>query len=175
MKYLVITVTFIVIVNNLFAQEKEPVVLQNHSLTATILSPGLQYELKLSDNKSLAINGAIAVNGHYSSYSGLCVSTDPFIQTTYRRYYDRKSVKKPLKHNSGNYYGTFLRYTHDRLGENRVINNSSVSTGFTWGMQRNYKSNLHIGFNTGIGMEYSEYYGFRGHLSAGIQIGFLIK
>lgn len=175
MKYLVITVTFIVMVNNLLAQEKEPVALQNHSFTATLLSPGLQYELKLSNNKSLAVHGALALSGYYSSFSGFNVSADPFIQTTYRRYYDRKSVKKSLKHNSGNYYGTFLRYTHDQLGENRAIDNPSVSTGFTWGIQRNYKSNLHIGFNTGIGVEYSDFYGIRGHLSAGVQIGFLIK
>lgn len=156
-------------------EEKYPVQLNKHSFAVSILSPGFQYELKLAEKKSLAFLGSSGVYSYASSSNGFQVGFTPYLQSTYRRYYDRKKVNKELKHNSGNYYGAFVYYSdREWLAEN-MTNNQTVGSGFTWGLQRNYKSNIYLGFSTQLGVTYSEIYGIRGLINTEFRLGFLIK
>ena len=68
------------------------------------------------------------------------------MQAKFRNYYPRKRVKKELGFNSGNYVGMNVGYVFDEIASNGPV--EVLNTVFftpVWGIQRNYKSNIHLG------------------------------
>jgi len=175
MKYLISLVFLIATTFTAFSQDKEPVVLKNHSIALNLLSPGFQYELKLSEKNSFVVNGGLRTNVGWDDFHGFGAAARPFVQTGFRSYYSRKNVGKQLKSNSGNYLGGILGYHFGRIDEEVRTQDRSVVSGVVWGIQRNYKSNIHLGLNAGLGMSYSNRYGIRPTGMINFQLGFIIK
>lgn len=158
------------------AQDKFSVELQKHSLTANFLSPGLQYEAKLSDNKSVVVSGGLSATAGWSGFNGFITTVRPFLSTEYRSYYSRKTQKKSLQSNSGNYIGGILGYQFNELtGEYRSTFNNRLMGGAVWGIQRRYQSNLQLGVQAGLVMTYDDYFGIGGNAMARVQLGWIIR
>jgi len=175
MKYLLMITIGIYISFNSFSQEKETVMLKKHSLVLNLLSPGAQYELKVGERNSLVFNTGIRLTASYRDVAGFEPNPRPFIQTSYRKYYDRKKVNRSLGQNSGNYIGAVISYDFNRLDLERRFSDRTIATKFVWGIQRNYNSNIHFGFNTELGLSYFDRFGVRALASVNFQLGFIIK
>jgi hypothetical protein len=91
----------------------------------------------------------------------------------------RKKQKKELNYNSGNYVGLRGGYNFRAIAENNEPGTPSTEEAFylggVWGIQRNYKSGIHLGFSLGAGFATgrNQNLGFTGLGS--FELGFVIK
>ena len=133
------------------AQDRIPVQLNNIQLNLNLLTSGISLEKSISGNTSATFGGGLSPL--YSSDNE--VSINPFVRTSFRNYYPRKKVKKELNPNSGNYIGLVGGYYFGSVAnssESAQFNQSdSYYLGAMWGIQRNYKSGIHLGFSLGGG------------------------
>ncbi|MEL7147259.1 MAG: hypothetical protein AAFO69_12875 [Bacteroidota bacterium] len=159
-----------------FSQERIPVSLQNHSFSINFLSPGLQYEAKIAENKSLVFSGGLSTSVGWDGFNGFSTMITPMIGGEYRSYYNRKQQKKSLRGNSGNYVGGIIGFQLNELADERSITfNSRLSSGAIWGMQRRYQSGFQLGIQAGAVMTYDDFFGFGADVVARVQLGWVIK
>ena len=129
----------------LWGQERIPVELKSTQLTLNLLTPSITLENSLSPNRSL--NLALGIIGFPDSDERF--SINPFLRGSFRNYYPRKRVKKELNPNSGNYIALDAGYYFDTLTKETTRLTNSFFMGPVWGIQRNYKSGIHLGFSLG--------------------------
>ncbi len=127
--------------------------------------PGVSYEFGVATNTSVRLDAATSLGVISFDNSGFDLY--PRFDAQLRRYYnfDRRAKKgKPIKGNSGNFYGINMYYTSDisLLGNNFepdlaniiVFGPASFETfyiGLTYGLQRTYTSGFNWGLQFGIG------------------------
>lgn len=147
-------------------------------LNLNALTPSLSFEGKIGERQSVTLAGGLglAAEYNYDSYSGGNSSfyAIPIVYGSFRNYYSRKNIKKTnLRQNSGNYFGLYLHYQFEVLGEQSYISRDAsggnprnvegtiadniYAIGPVWGIQRNYASGIHLGLSLGIGVIGGEY------------------
>lgn len=163
------------------AQDRIPVELQQSQFTINVLEPAVMFENKLSDKTSVVASAGLTTLGFYDPdvNSNPKVTLNPFLRVGFRNYYMRKKQKKELNFNSGNYIGLLGGYNFSSIAESNEPGTPNAEEAFylgaVWGIQRNYKSGLHLGFSLGGGFltGKNESLGFAG-LGA-FEFGFVIK
>ena len=132
------------------SQERIPVELSNTQWNLNILDPSVSFEKSLGDHQSFTL--AAGLTG-LADEDG--ASLNPFVRGSFRNYYFRKKVKKELNPNSGNYVGLLTGYNFDAIADDIEVGTTRHSNSFfagpVWGIQRNYKSGIHLGFSIGPG------------------------
>ena len=167
-----------------FAQN---VTLSDNQLNLNIVPLTLSYERKIDENKSFTLSGGIAPAAYAESGANGTNSyffAAPFMTSSFRNYYTRKSIKKSnLKNNSGNYVGLFYQHQFEPFGStsdpleqrarDKVTNVFAV--GPVWGFERNYASGIHLGLSIGVGYTNGEYQdGGELTLVGGFELGFVL-
>lgn len=105
----------------------------------------------------------------------------PFLNGSLRNYYPRKKVKKELGLSSGNYVAAVVGYTFGAISEwNEDMDPENLANsgylGGVWGIQRNYKSGIHLGLSFGGGVSMGKNIdNFRFAPLGGFELGFVIK
>lgn len=140
------------------AQDRIPVELNDVQINLNILAPGLTLEKMITENTSATIGlGLTPLYTDIGNEDSIEpeVSINPFLRASYRNYYPRKKVKKKLNPNSGNYIGLVTGYYFNSIAESTDVatfrQSDSFYMGAMWGIQRNYKSGIHLGFSIGGG------------------------
>jgi hypothetical protein len=155
-KYLKIALGLILTLN-LNAQEVAKV--NNNLLKINILTPGLTFEKRIDNNKTLCLDANIGLVYTFSSNLGNRILKTPFTRLQFRNYYNfekRVTKGKNTLNNSGNYIGLTTSYYFKNINDDYFINNyDGFSLGAAWGLQRTYKNGLNINLNTGIGYNFS--------------------
>jgi hypothetical protein len=165
---------------SLFAQD---VGLSDNQLNINLLPLTLSYERKIDNNKSFTFSGGLVyATEHRSSTSSNGTSSEtnfktvPFFSSSFRNYYTRKHIKKDLKNNSGNYLGILAIYV---LKPSINISNTIVheqetfySIGPVWGVQRNYKSGVHLGLSLGLAIQGGKYFKSAIRTTGSFELGF---
>ena len=151
---------------------------EDNLLSINILTPGLEYEIGVSDASTVDLRAGTGFAYHKNWYTeGFGIY--PIFNLQYRYYYNlakRLEKEKRIGHNSANYVALSglvqsgkpvigdLEYTADYFG---VI-------GPVWGLQRYYGSGFKLDLNLGLG------YGFNDHDSSylssliSIRLGWLL-
>lgn len=156
-------------------------------LTATILAPGVSYEIPIA-NKFTAKFKAV-VSGGMSYSSGMAVGTTyslsaiPTASGELRYYYNfqqRMNTKKNTDRNSANYialagkYGISFTTFHYDDGSTDRSTSYYPNAGIVWGFQRNYRNRFSLDFNIGPSISsplaYHEF-DFIGNFTLGIWLG----
>ena len=134
----------------LLGQERIPVELDKTRVYLNIITPGITLEQGLSERLSLTLGAGLS-----PLYQDEKASINPFFRTSFRNYYPRKKVKKELGTNSGNFIGLVGGYYFSPIsgtGDTDYFRQAnSMYFGALWGIQRNYKSGIHLGFSIGSG------------------------
>jgi len=123
------------------------------------LSPGLEFELPISEKSTIAINPGIGIHGSYMHLeydylvSGVTYYISPFLDLSYKKIYNRskRQVKgKNLNFNSGNYWGLRLLTNFKEIKSKNIyrIDDISFDFGPIWGIQRAY-GKMHLLFDVG--------------------------
>jgi len=99
------------------AQDKIPATLDDQKSSLSILSPSIQYELKLQETVTWTIVGGFNFASDYSESIGWQSTLNPFTISMVRNYYKRKRVKKELLNNSGNYIALMAGYQFDKIAD----------------------------------------------------------
>ena len=149
-------------------------------LSINILTPGLEYEYKLTNSTTLDLRAGTGFAYWKNTYFGEDFGIYPIFNVKYRYYYNLKKrlrKGKNIDNNSANYIalsGTLqsgkpiiggLEYSEDYFG----------TIGPVWGLQRYYDSRFKLDLNLGAG------YGFNKSgesyllLLIGIRLGWLLS
>jgi hypothetical protein len=106
-------------------------------------------------------------------------SVNPFIKVSFQNYYGRKLVKKELNPNSGNYISISAGYIFDSFTDNVDFGTTEQSSSFyvgpVWGIQRNYKSGIHLNLSLGPGIGFGEGSDIFLAAAGGFEFGFAIR
>ncbi|MEP2025014.1 MAG: hypothetical protein ABJH98_15005 [Reichenbachiella sp.] len=141
--------------------------LKSTQVRVTILALGISVEQKLADKHS--INLIAGLQPGVATYTLVPDGTQyefyiaPFVTGEIRSYYNRKSVKKELGPNSGNYFALAAGYYMDRIinDTGRDYYDESYENSFfvgpVWGIQRNYKTGFHLNLSIGLGYQQGDY------------------
>ena len=174
MKTPVLIIILLLSWNSLISQDRIAVELNNTQWNLNLLDPSVSFEKSLGDHQSLTL--AAGLTG-LADEDG--ASLNPFVRGSFRNYYLRKRVKKELNPNSGNYVGLLTGYNFDSIADDieggTTRQSNSFFLGPVWGIQRNYKSGIHLGLSLGPGFglgNNSDFY-FTGVGS--FEFGFVIK
>lgn len=182
----IITILFCLAVLQTKAQKKK---YTQNLLTATILSPGLSYEVAAGNKHTIKLK-AIAFPGfRYSSTLLLngrshFAFTPTFILSGDGRYYynfqQRLKKEKNIGRNSANYlalsgsYGYSIETFYAQDGAIIRTATPHRDAGFLWGMQRNYDNRFSVDFNIGPSILtpiLDEQFGIIANLTLGIWLG----
>lgn len=163
------------------AQDRIPVDLAETQITLSILSPSLALEKSITDNQSLHFSARIqGISNFDDDIDETNYGIAPELRAEFRNYYPRKKVKKELRPNSGNYIGLVAGYTLNTIADDfdnneKFDEESSFFMGPVWGIQRNYKSGIHLGLSLGAGFRTGSNtsFGFAGVGS--FNLGFVIN
>ncbi|WP_300976669.1 hypothetical protein [Flavobacterium sp.] len=155
-KYIVLFV-FCLAFLNLKAQETS-INVEKSQFKINVLSPGITYELGVSNTTTLSTNLNIGMGFSSNNDLGTKWLFSPYMREEYRYYYnlEKRNLKGKISNkNSGNFIALSGSYYL------KPINNSdfvSAYDGFTiaptWGLQRTYRSGINISFITGIGYNF---------------------
>ena len=162
------------------AQDRVPVELNNTQFNLNILDPGITFEKSINHNQSFTLGTGITLLGDYEEDQER-YSVNPFVKASYRNYYPRNRVKKELLPNSGNYVGVLSGYNFDSIidnlesGESNELANNTYYIGPVWGIQRNYRSGIHLGFSLGAGFAVGNDSDFDFTGLGEFEFGFVIK
>lgn len=196
MKYLsmkpIITILSFLILFQAKAQEKK---YTENVLTATILSPGISYELAVGNKLTVKGKAAFIAGGSFSYSSSLGTSFSPAALASgqIRYYYNfalREQKEKNSSRNSANYISFLAKYAYSgityRYGDsfsesfggprNYSIKQAShmPNLGVVWGIQRNYKNRFSIDCSIGPSL-YTPFanneFTFIGDISLGLWLG----
>lgn len=123
-----------------------------------ILSPGITYELGLSNNTTLCTDLNLSFGFSYNSNSGTKLLSSPYLREEYRYYYnlEKRNLKdKNSAGNSGNFIALSGSYYLKPLGDSQFV---SVYDGLTiapvWGLQRTYSNGINISLIGGAGYNF---------------------
>jgi hypothetical protein len=144
-------------------REKIPVELKSSQLNLNIIEPSFSFEKKLGDNQSFTTSAGVTILTYTDSeydYEESPYSLNPFVKISFQNYYNRKWVNKVLNPNSGNYVGLSAGYCFDSFKDNLEFGTTQRSNAFfigpVWGIQRNYKSGIHLNLSLGPGIGFGE-------------------
>ena len=163
----------------LFSQDRIPADIADSQISLNILSPSVSFEKGISDKQTLLFSaGLMGLGMSINDDSKFGIA--PEFRATFRNYYPRKKVKKDLNPNSGNYIGLVTGYTlgsiADNLDTGQVFENEEAFfMGPVWGIQRNYKSGIHLGFSIGGGFVTGKNTDFDFTGVGGFELGFVIS
>ena len=164
---LICTLLLITLKAETFAQGAIATELRTTEVRAMVVCPGISIEQKMGNQ--LTFNLIAGIQPGISTYTVVPDGTKfefyvaPFVSGEFRNYYNRKSVKKELAPNSGNYFGLAAGYNM-----NRIINDTgkdyyddsyenSYFVGPVWGFQRNYLNGFHLNVSVGLGYYQGDY------------------
>ena len=152
MKKLLLSTLFVLGTIFAYSQERIPVDLDNSRVYLNLLVPSFTLEQKISTNQSLLATAGLRLYGE-EQFDHFEVSLNPFAELEFRNYYPRRNVKKELNQNSGNFVGAIAGFTFsDLVGTSEIdtytYNNDFYFAGI-WGIQRNYKSGIHLNLKLG--------------------------
>ncbi|WP_347838923.1 hypothetical protein [uncultured Draconibacterium sp.] len=127
-----------------FGQEEGELIKSRFKLT--IVNPGVEYEFKMSEKSTLALNLGIGYGGSYkdlkTSGDGFMYLLSPFYDMQYRNYYNvtkRNSAGKNVKYNSSNYFGVRLLVRGPEIASSfSRTSELDYAFGPTWGIQRSF-------------------------------------
>jgi hypothetical protein len=165
----------------LFSQDRIPVEMAESQISINILSPSITYERGLTQNQSLHLSFGLQGLSRTNDNDDGSVGVAPVIGATYRNYYPRKKVKKELMPNSGNYVGLSTGYILNSIADNLedfdapFKEESGFFLGPVWGIQRNYKSGIHLGLSLGGGFITGKNTDFSGTFVGSFELGFVIN
>lgn len=143
------------------AQEKK---FAENLLTATILSPGISYEMATGNKFTIKLKATVFPAFSYSSgvllngRSHFSFTPTPLLSAEGRYYYNfkhRAEAGKNIKRNSANYfavsgkYGYSIETYYPENGSTIKTTTAVYDAGIVWGLQRNYKNRFSIDFNIG--------------------------
>ncbi|MEL7147258.1 MAG: hypothetical protein AAFO69_12870, partial [Bacteroidota bacterium] len=77
--------------------------------------------------------------------------------------------------NSGNYIGLMAGNQFNHIAGDEELSTQTFYTGAIWGIQRNYKSGIHLGLYLGLGFATGPNVDLTGTGLGGLQLGFQIK
>ena len=143
-------------------REKIPVDLKSSQLNLNIIEPSFSFEKRLGDNQSFTTSAGVTWLTETDSeyYEESPYSINPFVRVSFQNYYKRKMVNKVLNPNSGNYFGVSAGYCFDSIKDNLEFGDTERSISFfigpVWGIQRNYKSGIHLNLSLGPGIGFGE-------------------
>ncbi len=157
------------------AQDRVAVTLDTQKLYLNILAPGVEGEFKVSENQSISIEGELSFALVASSNENLLSTLNPSLISSFRNYYQRKKVKKELNNNSGNYIGILTGYTFGPIAGNVSNTGDVFFTGGVWGIQRNYKSGIHLGLSLGLGITTGNNRDLKGTTVGEFNFGLVLK
>ena len=162
------------------AQDRVPVELKDSQFFISILDPGVAWEKKVADKQSLRFSfGLTMLADEETNFSDdFGVSLNPVVTGDFRNYYSRKRVKKDLNPNSGNYVALRAGYIFDAITDNVDFGTTETSQSFfmgpVWGIQRNYKSGIHLGLSLGAGFATGNHTDLRATGIGQFNIGFAL-
>ena len=158
-------------------------------LTATILSPGISYEMAAGNAFTVKLSASVFPGFSYSKTillngrSHFSFSPTPLLNAEGRYYYNfqqRLNKGKNIKRNSANYLAVSSTYGYS-IETFYPDNGNAVRTvtpvydaGFVWGLQRNFKNRLSLDLNAGPSILQSlidKEFGLIANLSIGIWLG----
>lgn len=128
-------------------------------LRVNILSPGIEYEMPISEKATIAANAGVGMNYSYTNSrspmgdSGFTYFISPFMDVSYKNIYNRakrERKSKNLAYNSGNYWGMRFLTKFDEFEYNADDREDNIDFSFgpTWGIQRTY-GKMHLLFDVG--------------------------
>ncbi len=155
--------------------------------TATILAPGVSYEIPVSKTITAKFKTVVSAGISYSSGMALgtaySLSAIPTASAEFRYYYNfqqRISSGKNTNRNSANYIASAgkyaISYTTFHFDDGSTVRSTSYypNAGIVWGFQRNYRNRLSLDFNIGPSISspllYQEF-DFIGNFTLGIWLG----
>ncbi len=184
MRKITLSTVLLLIIGSAFAQR---VKLNDHQANLNLLPTTLSYEKKLGDETSFTLSAGLGYYFEFYAYSDSYGNNEsrseflasPIVNSSFRKYYERRNVKKKLKKNSGNYIALFTSYSFKPLGDPRVTENylkvsNSYVVGPVWGIQRNYKNSLHLGLSIGLGIQGGKYINTTAGIIGDFSLGFVI-
>lgn len=139
-----------------YSQENKDTNVQN-TFRITFISPGIEYELALTKNSTIAANAGLTIPVSYPNQdiegSGFFYYVAPFVDLSYKRFYNREkrlANKKNIAFNSGNYWSARLLTNFKEIYAHNIsrTDNISFAVGPTWGLQRAY-GKVHFLFDIG--------------------------
>ena len=149
--------TFILFISSfyLFSQDRIPAELNEVQINLNILEPSVMLEKRLTDKQSLTLALGFNTISGKDAVDDVKFGLSPSLRASYRNYYPRKKVKKELRPNSGNYIGLVAGYNFGTIAGSKDVGKYSQENAFflgpVWGIQRNYKSGIHLGLSFGGG------------------------
>jgi hypothetical protein len=161
------------------AQDRIPADLSDLQFNINILEPSLSVEKRLSDKQSLTFAAGLTQVTGEDINDDFAYGISPSISASFRNYYPRKKVKKELRPNSGNYIGLVAGYRFSTIADNLDIGNFESEDAFfmgpVWGIQRNYKSGIHLGLSLGGGFQTGKNTDFSFSGVGSFELGFVIS
>lgn len=152
-KLLPLFILFITI--QLSSQDRIPVELQSTKIYLDIITPSVTLEAKVSNNQSVLFRSGIRLHAE-ENFDEIDAGLLPYGEFEFRNYYPRKRVKKELKANSGNYIGLIGGYNFGHIVGDPLFETfkyeKELYFAALWGIQRNYKSNIHLNLHLGPGI-----------------------
>ncbi len=156
MKKLTLLFGLLICINVLGQNNEKPL---KNVFRINAISPGLEFELPISNKSTIAINPGIGIHGSYMHLeynyivSGVTYYISPFLDLSYKKIYNREkrqSKGKNINYNSGNYWGLRLLTNFKEIESKNIyrIDDISFDFGPTWGIQRSY-GKIHLLFELG--------------------------
>lgn len=119
---------------------------------------GLGIELADSDTKTINVSfgvmGSLATVGNTDEDTSLAFGFAPYIDVQYRWFYTLKREAKKgmkLRGNSGNFLALRVEAKSNPVYDVFGQATSRLSAGAIWGLQRQYSTGFHLGFDLGFG------------------------
>lgn len=163
----------------IWGQERIPVELKKTQFSISILEPSLLFEIGINDRQSVHLSAGLAPTVGEDVNGDFLAAMNPLARASFRHYYPRKRVKKELFANSGNYIAVTGGYLFDTvLGDDENVETSQANSYFfgpVWGIQRNYKSGIHLGLGLGYGFGDGKDMNFQGVGIGYFNLGFTIQ
>lgn len=156
-KYIKISILVLFAFIKLNAQKKISY-LENNQFKINILSPGLTFEKRVSENTTLATDVNLSAGFAYNSGSGTKLLLSPYVREQYRYYYnfEKRNLKgKNTKNNSANFIALSGSYYFKPISNSEYVSEyDGVTIAPVWGLQRSYGSGLNIGLIAGAGYNF---------------------
>ncbi len=182
----IITILLFLILFQAKAQEKK---YTQNLLTATILSPGISYEIAAGKKITAKLNAFVFPGFSYSQNillngrSNFSFEPTPLLVGEGRYYYNfqqRLKKEKNISRNSANYlgvsgkYGVSIKTFYPDNGNAVRTARQIYDAGIVWGLQRNYNNRFSLDLNIGPSILQpliDKEFGLISNLSLGIWLG----
>ncbi|MEH6406876.1 MAG: DUF3575 domain-containing protein [Leeuwenhoekiella sp.] len=144
------------------------------------LTPGLAYEIGLSDFSTLHLEAGSGFIISGGSNRNTDFSFFPYFQPEYRYYYNfkrRNRLEKNVTNNSANYFAGFSRISSGKalIGDRNYSSDYFTTYGVLYGLQRTYSSGFNLGFQLGAGVEFNDEWESNFGPQLGFSLGWVIN